>query len=96
MPTALRDVRSEGQSGKHLLALSFPVLTQAGPISDIDQLARFPTESSFCSFRHIAGARASFDHLVGQREQRGRHGEAKRFRGLTINDEFELCRQVDG
>jgi hypothetical protein len=23
MPTALRDVRSQGQSGKHLLALSF-------------------------------------------------------------------------
>jgi hypothetical protein len=59
-------------------------------------LARFRTESSFCSFRHVAGARASFDHLVGQREQRGRHGEAERIRGLTINDEFELCRQLDG
>jgi hypothetical protein len=41
-------------------------------------------------------ARASFDHLVGQREQRGRHGEAERIRGLTINDEVELCRQLDG
>src|SRR5258707_661955 len=37
-----------------------------------------------------------FDHLVGQREQRGRHGEAERIRGLTINDEFELCWQLDG
>jgi hypothetical protein len=35
------------------------------------------------------------DHLDGQREQRGRHGEAERIRGLTINDEFELCRQLD-
>jgi hypothetical protein len=33
MPTALRDVRSQGQSGKHMLALSFsgfdPTLTLA-------------------------------------------------------------------
>ena len=36
------------------------------------------------------------DHLIGQREQRGRHGEAERIRGLAINDEFELCRQLDG
>jgi hypothetical protein len=41
-------------------------------------------------------ARASFDHLVDQREQCGRHGEAERIRGLTINNEFELCRQLDG
>jgi hypothetical protein len=35
MPTALRDVRSQGQSGKHLLALSFsgfdPTETLAAP-----------------------------------------------------------------
>jgi hypothetical protein len=32
MPTALRDVRSQGQSGKHMLALSF---SGFDPISDI-------------------------------------------------------------
>jgi hypothetical protein len=53
----------------------------------------FRTESTFC--RHVAGARASFDHLVGQCEQLGRHGEAERIRGLTINDEFELGRQLN-
>jgi hypothetical protein len=31
----------------------------------------------------------SFDHLVGAGEQRGRHGETKRFRRLGINEEFE-------
>ena len=30
MPTALRDVRSQEQSGKQLLAVSFPVLTHSG------------------------------------------------------------------
>jgi hypothetical protein len=30
MPTVFRDVRFQGQSGKHLLALSFPVLTLSG------------------------------------------------------------------
>ena len=34
MPTALRDVRSQGQSGKHLLALSFSGLDPK-PKSDL-------------------------------------------------------------
>jgi hypothetical protein len=33
MPTALRDVRSQGQSGKHLLALSFSGFDPAADIS---------------------------------------------------------------
>jgi hypothetical protein len=37
---------------------------------------------------------ASFDHVVGLGEQRGRHGEAERIRGLTIDDEFELGRRL--
>src|SRR5258705_11698118 len=35
---------------------------------------------------------ALLDHLVGLGKQRGRHGEAQRVRGLTIDDEFELRR----
>jgi hypothetical protein len=34
----------------------------------------------------------SLDHLVGGGEQRRRHGEAERFRGLKINDQLELGR----
>src|SRR5258705_13823231 len=43
MPTALRDVRSQGQSGKHLLALSFSGFDQragaarVGPVAVQDQ-----------------------------------------------------------
>ena len=36
-----------------------------------------------------------FDHLVSLGEQRGRHGEAERIRGLAIDDEFELGRLLD-
>jgi hypothetical protein len=34
MPTALRNVRSQGQSGKHMLALSF---SGFGPTADLSQ-----------------------------------------------------------
>jgi hypothetical protein len=33
-----------------------------------------------------------FDHLVGGREQRRRHGQPERLRGLEMNDELEICR----
>src|SRR5215471_2110031 len=36
----------------------------------------------------------SFDHLVGAREQRLRHGEAQRLRGLEVDDEFILGRRL--
>src|SRR6187549_3107701 len=32
----------------------------------------------------------SFDHLVGEREQRGRDFEAERLCGLAVKNEFEL------
>src|SRR5262249_59601196 len=37
----------------------------------------------------------SFDHLVGDGEQRRRHGEADRAGGLVIDDELELGRLYD-
>src|SRR5262249_49930987 len=38
---------------------------------------------------------ASFDPLVGEREQSVRHGEAERFDGLQIDDKFEFRRLHD-
>src|SRR6516164_6458562 len=38
--------------------------------------------------------RASFDHLVGAGEQRGRYIDAKRPGGLQIDDELELGRRL--
>jgi hypothetical protein len=40
MPTPLRDVRSQGQSGKHLLALSF---SGFDPVSDVGIAGHRPT-----------------------------------------------------
>src|SRR5262249_18499298 len=38
---------------------------------------------------------ASFDHLVGAGEQRGRHFEAEHPCGLSVNDELELAHLLD-
>ena len=35
-----------------------------------------------------------FDHLVGAGEQRGRHVEAHRLRGLEVDGQFELSRRL--
>jgi hypothetical protein len=37
----------------------------------------------------------SFDHLVGEGEQRGRHLKAERFGGLQVEDQLELGRLLD-
>jgi hypothetical protein len=36
-----------------------------------------------------------FDHLVGAREDRWRHGEAERLGGLEIDDQLECSRLLD-
>jgi hypothetical protein len=37
----------------------------------------------------------SLDHLVGATEQRQRHGEAERFRGLEIDDQLDFRGPLD-
>jgi hypothetical protein len=39
---------------------------------------------------------ASFDHHVGLAEQRWRQVETECLRGLQVDDQFELCRSLDG
>jgi len=41
-------------------------------------------------FDHISFTGASLDHVVGQGEQRWRHGETEGIRGLAVDDEFKL------
>src|SRR3954471_20680854 len=41
-------------------------------------------------------AKGSFDNLVGPREQHRRDVQAERFRGLEVDDEFELRWLLDG
>src|SRR5262245_46567231 len=38
----------------------------------------------------------SLDHLVGERDQRGRHVEAKRAGGDQVDNKVEFCRLRDG
>ena len=37
-----------------------------------------------------------FDHLIGERKQVRRDCEAKRLRGLEIDDQLKLCRRLHG
>jgi hypothetical protein len=43
---------------------------------------------------HMRKQLASFDHLVGAGEDRGRYGEVERLGGFQIDEEFELGRQL--
>ena len=44
---------------------------------------------------HFEPPFTSFDHLVGQRQQRVEDFEAERLGGCEVNDEIDLGRQLD-
>src|SRR5215207_6218961 len=50
----------------------------------------------YATLRAERELRASFDHLVGAGEERGRNGEAERFGGLQVEDELKFRRLLDG
>src|SRR5258708_20453958 len=53
-----------------------------------------PATSEKCQERTMHGGKNAslLDHLIGGRPQCRGHGEAKRFRGLGVGDQFELRR----
>ena len=42
------------------------------------------------TFTNMVHVVTSFDHLVGAAEQRQGHGQAERFSGLEVDDQFEF------
>ena len=57
MPTAVRDVRSQGQSGKHILAVSFSGLDPNRTCGDrsADHGGGTPGTADACPYRNAAG-----------------------------------------
>src|SRR5258705_10097395 len=78
------------KAGKAQCEQMFSAVASIADIAQRSQDVRFVPQTDSCTAAKL------FDHLVGLHEQRGRHGEVERIRGLTINDEFELRRQLDG
>jgi hypothetical protein len=48
-----------------------------------------PVQRVACALSARSGHRGSLDHLAGGREQRLRNGQAERFCGLEIDDQFD-------
>jgi hypothetical protein len=60
--------------------------------SQLRTLVSAARRSHFC---HWATFAPSFNHLVGAREQRGRHGEPEHPCGPKVDDELEFGRQLN-
>src|SRR5258708_38566079 len=63
-------------------------LGQTRPWGDVGSMSGSPPKA--------ADQASLFDHLVGQREQRRRDGQAERLRGLEIYDQLEFARLYHG
>jgi hypothetical protein len=59
----------------------------------MDSLPPDERQAARANRRHRAAA--LFDHLVGDCQQRGRHGNAERFGGLKIDNKGKLARLLD-
>jgi hypothetical protein len=53
------------------------------------------SDTAPCPTSAIAEVALSFDHLIAAGEQRRRHAEAERLRGLQVDSQFEFCRLLD-
>jgi len=56
-------------------------------------IVRPPRHACFVPNPEVA---ASFDHLIGAGEQRGRHRKAEDLSGLEVDDQFKLSWLLDG
>jgi hypothetical protein len=69
---------------RDLMAVSY------APVAVVRRTTIEPPESTLTGH-----SLASFDNLVGAGEDRWRHGEAERLRGLEIEDQLECGRLLD-
>ena len=85
----------EGQANTPMVFVTILMLTLVGGVAylarDPDRDARAALPAQARAGRILSGG-SHFDHLVGAGQERLRHGQAKRLRGLEVDHQLELGR----